>query len=57
MIKVVLVKVRYKTKEPEVIAVCDNAQTAKKHIDKLKIEKKYKGVIDWHLSDREVLSL
>jgi len=57
MTKVVLVKVRYKTKEPEVIAVCDNAQTAKKHIDKLKIEKKYKGVIDWHLSDREVLSL
>ena len=56
MEKVVLLKVRYKNKQPEVIAVCSNAQTAKKYIDDHKQLKEFKDVIDWHLSDRIVLN-
>jgi len=55
MEKVVLVKVRFKSKDPEVVAVCDNVQTAQKYINSNKILDKYKGC-DWHLSDREVLT-
>ena len=54
MEKVVLVKVRFKSKYPEVVEVFSNVEKAVGFINENKKLDKYKDVAEWLLSDRTV---